>query len=533
MSNDKLFWGDSHTNLHLGRPESGSRAQLSHTNLPQEHLGDLEKSLAHARQVLDFWPIAYYPYAYAEHEGFRVETWGPEDRVDAAWAGVCDLARRHSRDGELVVFPGYEWQGDATHGDHNVFFHEDHPPILRSGTLPELYGEIRQRKLKAMVIPHHTAYQVGFRAKDWSVHDEELSPFAEVFSWHGSSETDEEAIGLRRNWYMGPGVSGGTIADGLDRGLRLGLIASGDSHYNTPGVYGWGLMACYAPSLTRDALWEAFGARHVYAVTGDRIELRFSAEGAQMGDVIEKRGGVHLSVRVRGCDALDRIELLRNNRVIATHCHQGTWEPPTGGERIRCKLRVEAGWGAKTVDEPDLPSRQWRCAIEVPDGAVVGAEPCWKTPGQRIGAVGGSRCEFGFLTATQDVPHGGVPSEATLFELEGRPEDTVRLELDGKRLDMTLSEAMAASRIVSYSDEAAQRARAACGIDPDSLTRKDRLYFYGHKAKIHRAIPEQGFSGSLDHVDESPPAGRNHYRVRVTQRNGQAAWSSPIWADNR
>ena len=104
--------------------------------------------------------------------------------------------------------------------------------------------------------------------------------------------------------------------------------------------------------------------------------------------------------------------------------------------------------------------------------------------------------------------------------------------MEGKSVSMSLAEAARGSRLVDFIDEAADHARSAHGIDPDSLDRRDRLYFYGHKAKIHRAIPEAGLSAELDHTDAEPPAGRNCYRARVTQRNGQVAWSSPVWVDN-
>ena len=312
----QLYWGDSHTNLHLTagmpfEPAGGTAVAEGHTNLPTEVAADLKAALAHARSVLDFWPIAYYPYTYEYRSGFRVECWRADEDVDAAWRAVCDLAADESRDGELVIFPGFEWQGDGRHGDHNVFFFDGHPPIPRSRTLPKLYAELRRLDARAMAIPHHTAYRVGVRAKDWSVHDERLSPFAEIYSNHGCSESDEEWIGLRKNWHMGPGVSGGTIEDALARGLRVGIVASTDAHYGVPGVWGSGLMGCWAGRLTREALWEAFEARRVYGTTGDRIELRFTVEGAAMGECIRHDGPVRALARVRGCDAVDRVELIR------------------------------------------------------------------------------------------------------------------------------------------------------------------------------------------------------------------------------
>ena len=532
----RLLWGDSHTNLHLragkdapaAAPSGGGEA---HTNLPKEVAADLKVALAHARRVIDFWPIAYYPYTYELRSGFRVECWRSDEDVDACWRAVCDLAAEHTRDGELVIFPGFEWQGDGRHGDHNVFFFDGRPPILRCRALPELYDEIRRRGLRAMAIPHHTAYRPGVRSKDWSVHDEELSPFAEIFSLHGCSESDEEWIGLRRNWHMGPGVSGGTIEDALDRGIRLGIVASTDAHYGIPAVYGGGLMACYAEGLTRRALWEAFQQRRVYGVTGDRIELDFRVEDAWMGEAIAKAGTVRALVRVRGCDALDRIELLRNNRVIATHCHNGTWSVPDERHRTRWKLRVEAGWGPKPVDIPDAAPREWAGSIGVRHGAILAAEPCWKTAGQFLGDAGGWRCEFTFRTEPAPA-HGGVPTEAAIFEIAARPQDELKITLDGKTVTMTLAEAAQRSRIVDFVHEVEDHVRRVHGLDPADLPRVDRTYFLSHKAKIHRAIPAAGFRAELDHTDAEPPRGRNVYRARVFQRNGQVAWSSPVWVDN-
>ncbi len=51
-----------------------------------------------------------------------------------------------------------------------------------------------------------------------------------------------------------------------------------------------------------------------------------------MGSVIEAAGARAVRVSVRGSDAIDRIELLRGDRVLATHCHQGTWRPPPAGQ---------------------------------------------------------------------------------------------------------------------------------------------------------------------------------------------------------
>lgn len=518
----KLFFGDAHTNIHSPR---------------MRQPGYLEAVVEHARQMLDFWPIAYYPQEYREVQGFRYEDRLDERTVQEDWDVICRLAAANNNPGQFVAFAGYEWQGNGRWGDHNVFFLHDHQPIVLPDTSPELFAALRALATEVIAIPHHPAYMVGVRGKNWDVHDEELCPFAEIYSVHGCSESDRGPIGLRTNPHMGPELSGGTIEEALDRGYRLGIIASGDNHV-WPAVYGNGLMACWARGLTRQALWEAFKERRVYGVSSDRIALEFSAEGAPMGAVIAHSGPVRLHIKVRCSDALDRIELIRNNRVIASYCHSGRWEIPDGHERIRCKLRIEAGWGPRDDEMPQRAQREWDCCIELDSGVIVSVEKCWLSPGQRVDAPGGSRCEFGFTTR----PGAGgqrafgfrgplTRGQAVVFEVEARPTDTIHLDLDGWKGSMTLAEAMRSSCVAYFPHEVRDYIRDKHGLDPDDLPRPDPFYFLSHKAKVHRAVPEAAYAAEFVYTDDDPPEGRNHYRVRVHQCNGALAWSSPIWVE--
>src|SRR5207248_2879957 len=53
-----------------------------------------------------------------------------------------------------------------------------------------------------------------------------------------------------------------------------------------PELYDLGLVAAYADELTRRSLWDAFKAKRVYGVTGDRISLALSVDGHRMGNVV-------------------------------------------------------------------------------------------------------------------------------------------------------------------------------------------------------------------------------------------------------
>lgn len=201
MPDYHIFWGESHDNTY----------QFADPPAP------IEECLARAAAHLDFYAAAYYTTCSPAFEPgghlsestrphkVPVEVWKDDERLDREWAEVKAACREADQPGRFVTFPGYEWQGDATGGDHNVSSPDDDLPIFRVATLRELYD--RLRGLRAVAIPHHTAYRPGCRGRDWSVYDERLSPYTEIYSVHGCSETDEEWVGMRQNSHMGPPVA--------------------------------------------------------------------------------------------------------------------------------------------------------------------------------------------------------------------------------------------------------------------------------------------------------------------------------------
>ena len=521
MNDHKIFWGEAHDNTY----------QVPEQDPPLDQLCRI------AARHLDFYAMAYYTACAEAFEGgghhfektdkqkIILEGWKSAESLEEQWAEVTELSKAHNSPGAFVVFPGYEWQGDGTCGDRNVFYRNEGLPIFRVQTVPELNDCLRGKE--AIAIPHHTAYKVGRRAPDWGLVDEAISPFAEIYSVHGCSETDEEWIGLRKNSHMGPGCGGGTYQDALDRGLHIGCICSTDNWGNMPGHYGRGLMACLASELTRDSLWEAFLARRVYGVTGDRIELCFTVNDAPMGSIIDDVGKRAIQVKVRGSDALDRIEILRNGRVIATHCHQGTWNPPREGQRTRFKMRVEVGWGPRP-NELVVPDYSWQGELAVSGGRFLGFEPCWIYPGQEIPALTNDRATFAMVSSVQNCLEPA--QNANVFEFEAAPESELVLRLNGLEEKAAAAEFARLSRIIPMRDDCVRMLDEHAGIEPGSPEREDPYYHMAFKAKIHRAIPEAGYTAELCIEDDEPVTEETHYRVRVEQRNGQRAWSSPVWA---
>lgn len=260
----KILWTDMHSNIH------------------HEGMSDLSKWFEHAKNMLDFWPIAYYPYFMRKRaSGMGVEDIHDIDKVKADWEALRDFVNKVNAEG-WPMFMGYEWQGAGLDGDHNVFFKNNDCEIEFPLRYQELYDLYKDKD--AIAIPHHLAYQSNNRGKNWETHNEAFSPFAEVYSSHGSSENDYGSIPMNRHVHMGPRVGVNSVEAGLNKGYRFGLIASGDNH-SVPAVCEFGTMALFAEDNSKEAIWDAMIKRHVYGVSNERIKLNMNLDDAMMAIV--------------------------------------------------------------------------------------------------------------------------------------------------------------------------------------------------------------------------------------------------------
>lgn len=519
----KLYWGDSHTNIH------------------ENQLSFLDETMKAAKDTLDFFPIAYYPFFYYTYRGLYIESVGYRRKFDSQWKKIQEAVVEYNAPGEFVTFLGYEWHGDRQkYGDHNVFYFDDFQPLDHSSTLSQLYENLR--KNKGIAIPHHTAYQVGQRGKDWSFYNEELSPLVEIYSAHGSSEGCNTPYSLNRNFLMSPRVSQGSVQEGLAKGYRLGIIASGDNHYGYPGVWGCGLMGVYALELTRESLWDAFMHRHTYGVTGDRIRLEFFADDRFMGDEFPCNGPIHLKASVIGSQALDRIEIIRNNKLIYTSLPNHSSEVILGQDKVmRFKLKIEFGWGPDPNQEFCPHEKTWIGFLQVQNGRIISLEPCFTYFNQKVKCHSQEKYSWELVTVSPNNPRirnvnlpragiwGSPSSQALIFEIETRPDSLLILNVDSQLTKFTVREALAHSRIVAFQEKAKRMIREYFSLSPEEIENPDVFYHHAYKIKVHKAVPVEGYERELDYVDRNPPRGKNFYYLRVSQLDGQMAWSSPIW----
>ena len=274
--------------------------------------------------------------------------------TDDFWRQLNDLTARFDKPGKFVCLPGYEWSGNTgMGGDRNVFYRREGRPIRRSShilvegetsteaiyTADKLFEFLDSEDCR--VIAH-----VGGRYADIKyAHDGRIERTVEVHSTWGTFE-----------WLL---------HDAFEKGYRVGVVCHSDDHKGRPGAtmpgassFGavGGLTCYFMPELTRDALFETLRRRHHYGTTGTRLFLdvrgtfasdvtgfaedpklgatRESAvREATMGDIIRPKGvPMKLAVEVIGTAPIDRVDVLHGTRVVQTQSPFGAADL---GRRVR------------------------------------------------------------------------------------------------------------------------------------------------------------------------------------------------------
>ena len=498
-----------------------------HSNLHHNQIDDLPSWCLHAKQVLDFWAVAYYPFHVEKEEGkMPIEDIYPDEVLVKDWNKIRHFLQNRD-DPDFPVFLGYEWQGSGLDGDHNIFFKNDGEMVH-----PLRYGELRKNlgRHDAVAIPHHPAYALGHRGKNWDTHNEDFSPFAEIYSSHGSSESGWTDLPMGRHVHMGPRGGGTSLYDGLMKGKKVGIIASGDNHI-VPGVFGYGYAAVLAKDKSRDALWSAFKERRVYGVTGNKIRLDYRLDGHCMGTSIDAPAGIlKHDVSVTAGDAVTRVELIRNSVPIQTYVHNGTWENTATPSPVRFKFKLEMGWGPNISVFKDHSQKRWEGRVRTA-GKILSVENCFTSFGQNVEWEQENEIVFDLTTykSTQTGKWMGpspVTVEGFIIEAEASPDSDMEFLIDGRRIVRSVKSILEDTHLIVFYDEARKLVKDAFGLD--NFYRSDPFYHNAYKARILRGTPVEGYRVRCGFETESKE-GDVYYMVKVYQRNGDLAWSSPVF----
>jgi len=489
----RLFWGDLHNHNEVGYAK-----------------GSLERSIDNARGHLDF-------FAFTGHASWHDMPKMPGDRhmkwvngfVAQAdhWPKTRELLREANSD-DFVALLGYEWHS-SRFGDYCLIFPDDQPELFLPDHVEKLLDFAEAKN--ALAVPHHVAYKRGWRGANFDHLRRSASPIVEIFSEHGCSES-VTASGPYIRHSMSGRATANTIERQLENGLRFGFVASTDSHRGYPGAYGEGVVGVWARDLSAASLFEAMRARRTYAATGDRILLDFTLNDRAMGSELPLTADREIEVRVRAEDAIASVELVRNGHVIDREFPDDYTQQPLRLP-VRAKCRIQYGWGpwaALDLGHTCL----WDATIRISGGRFLKAVPCFQSApfeeDLRDKLHIKSPTEIHLQSYTSRVKcFSEDPTKAVVCELEAGPDAELSLEL----------RAPTEQRI---------RTRLADLVDDNVVTFTGP--FTSESTIIHRLVGPAEYSGKFRFSDRRP--GRNEadwYYVRVTEKNGHMAWSSPIW----
>lgn len=495
----------SYSNLHIYYGDIHNHCGLSYGH------GSLADALTNAQLQLDFASVtihAVWPdlptddpqleYLVDYHkQGFI--------KAQSNWDTYLTDIEAANAEGTFVTFPSFEWHS-MNYGDYCVYFqHGDDAHIIDAPDLPALRSMLKDISTPTMLIPHHIGYKRGYRGINWQAFNNRMSPVAEIFSFHGLSESTDGPYPYLHA--MGPRHEQSTAQYGWAQGHVFGIIGSTDHHNAFPGSYGYGRMGVWAQDLSRQSIWDAIQQRRTYALTGDNIIVGFSVNGHPMGDICPADDQRWIEVDVQAVDAIDYIEVLHNNRVI----HRESVLPDDETDNVY-NVCFEMGWAE--LDK----AYDWDVQLQIEDGKLLAAEPHIRGADPRETPEDlnftytkvmqpGPNC-YHIQTRTRQNPslHTSATESVTL-RIEGTSDTRIKATFNGQEQTVKLGELLTGSRTFYTAGFVSP---AVCLHKANPHHQLDRRF-----ALSHRSLSSQ----------------RDWYTVRVRQRNNQWAWSSPIWVD--
>lgn len=486
-----LYWGDLHNHNAVGYAK-----------------GTLNRSIDVAREHLDFFAFTGHAswHDMPKMPGDRHMKWVNGFKVHTDhWPKTRRMIHEANTD-DFVALLGYEWHS-SVFGDYCMIFPGDHPELFLPDHVEKLLDFAGANS--CLAIPHHVGYKQGWRGANFDHFRAATSPVVELFSEHGCTETDRSPFPMIRHSNGGRSTSN-TIVPQLQKGTRFGFVASSDNHRGFPGAYGEGVVGVWAKDLSRASLLEAIRARRTYAATGDRIVLEVSLNGQPMGSDVAKTADREIDIRVEAQDSIAMIELVRNGRVIQRHFpedYAGQLKLPG-----RAKCRVQYGWGPWAALDLGRTC-EWDMSLRLNKGRFLQAVPCYQSGPyeeemrDRLRVV--SEKELRLQSFTSRVKcYAEDPAKAVVCEVEGGPDSLLTLQLR-KPVEQTVEARLA--------DLAVNNVVTFTGV------------FTSESYIVNRLVGPTEYATDVRWADQRSGDDADWYYVRVTQHNGQLAWSSPIW----
>ena len=493
----KTYFGDLHNHNSVGYAK-----------------GSLQRSFDIARSHLDFYALTPHSqwHDIPIMEGDRHLHWeNGFKKTKDQWGNVQNMVKKYNDPGSFITLSGFEWHS-SYYGDYCLISKENDLPL---NIFPDVESLQKYAKDEgALIIPHHPGYLQGRRGANFDYLNTEVSPVLEIYSEHGNAESVDGPFPYIRHSMGGRSLTN-TLQDALASGYRMGVVASTDDHLGYPGAYGEGLAAVLAEDLTRESIFSAIKKRRTYAVSGDRIKLDFRLNHHYMGEQIPFTSERRITLDVSGWDKIDRIEILKNNRVIKRQfpadnlVNPSSWDKPI-------LLRIELGWGPwKDLDLSRICD--WEADVQITDGKLIDVYPCFQSgpfSETRKNKIT-DKTKDGFRLRTYTSRNQAFmenPTNAVVLSISGNAKTKVALTLQ-EPVEMTVSKSLG------------------------ELKDNNAVFFTGEfpaeSFVFHPVVFSDNYTSKFEFTDiSSTNEDVNWYYVRVIQANGQMAWSSPIWVEN-
>jgi hypothetical protein len=274
----RVYWADTHC----------------HSNLCPDAEGDPDDLIRFARDIAGLDAVCLVDNGWYPPKGLTTPEWGLHQA----------LADHYTRNGEFVVFPGYEYswhRKDATpiHRHRTVLFPRSGGPLLRRIDADTRDPRALFERLEGtggISYLHHC---------EFDVEDPRFDTNTEVCSsWRICIE--ENDCTYRR----------------LRAGHRLGFIGSSDSHRMVPGL-GGALTGILATELTPEALFDAYRNRRLIATSGHFVFMDIRVAGALPGQATESEGPVTIELNMRAPAVIESVRVLRDAEPV------WEWHPRT------------------------------------------------------------------------------------------------------------------------------------------------------------------------------------------------------------
>ncbi len=215
---------------------------------------------------------------------------------------------------------------------------------------------------------------------------------------------------------------------------------------------------------------------------------------------------------MQGWDVVDRIELVKNNRVIYRHFPVDS-EPDERSWQEPVVVRFEYGWGPWPALGL-IRSCDWDIHIRLEGAIIVDWHPCFssgpydESRRDRVFVHSNTHIQLKSYTALKDQL-ADYSQKAIALKVRAKPEARIKIELK-------------------------QPAEVGLSRTFRQLTVSNEPIFTGpfpfESALLHRIVFADNYKAEFTSEDEANAPGEDWYYVRVAQANEQYAWSSPIWA---